>query len=104
MLVDFEKFKDDGMDLTPELKNKGRLIYFNRLYGPIYTNLVKELWRFVDCDDHYMISHVLGVKVVITEKSIATLLNMEKNEFRRIYNINPRAKYRSQEIIPTIFS
>lgn len=41
---------------------------------------------------------------MITEKSIVVLLNMEKTEGRRIYNINPRANYMSQEIIPTIFS
>lgn len=28
---------------------------------------------------------------------------MEKTEGRRIYNINPREKYMSQEIVPTIF-
>lgn len=48
-------------------------------------------------------SYVLGVKIVIIEKSIATLLNMEKTGGRQIYNINPREKYMSQEITPTIF-
>lgn len=78
LLVDFENLKDNGIDLTPELKHQGWLIYFNRLYGPTYTNMVKELWRFAYCDDHYIVSHVLGVMVVITEKSIVALLNMEK--------------------------
>lgn len=40
--------------------------------------MVKEFWIFANYDDHYIVSHFLGVKVVITEKSIATLLNMEK--------------------------
>lgn len=92
------------MDLTPELKNQGWLTCFNCLYGHIYTNLVKEFWRFTDYDDHYIVSHVLGIKMVITEKSIDTLLNMEKVGGRRIYNINPRANYMSQEVISTIFS
>ena len=78
LLVYFDNLKENGMDLTQELKNQGWFTYFNRLYGPIYTNLVKELWRFTDCDDHYIVSHVLGIKMVITEKSIATLLNLEK--------------------------
>lgn len=65
LLVDFDNLKENGMDLTQELKNQGWLTYFNRLYGPIYTNLVKELWRFADCDDHYIVSHVLGIKRVI---------------------------------------
>lgn len=80
------------MDLTQELKNQGSLSYFNRLYGPIYTYLVKELWRLADCDDHYIMSYVMGIKAVISKKSIAALLNMEKVEGRRIYSINPRAK------------
>lgn len=65
---------------------------------------MKELWRFADCDDDYIISLVLGITIVVTEKFIAALLNMEKAGGRRIYNINPRAKYMSQDIIPTIFS
>lgn len=104
LLVDFENLKENGMNLTQELKNQGQLTYFNRLYVPIYINLVKELWRFADCDDHYIVSHILGIKMVITKKSIVSLMNMEKAGGRRIYNINPMAKYMSQEIIPTIFS
>ncbi|XP_050909025.1 eukaryotic translation initiation factor 4 gamma-like [Lathyrus oleraceus] len=41
--------------------------------------------------------------MVITEKSIEKLLDMEKGGGRRIYNVNPRARYMSQEIVPTIF-
>ncbi|KAI5400592.1 hypothetical protein KIW84_065469 [Lathyrus oleraceus] len=102
-LVDFENMKRNGVDLTEELKMQGWETYFQRLYGPVYTNLVKEFWRFTDSDDHYIVSYVLGVKIVITEKSIASLLNMEKTGGRCIYNINHRAKYLSQEINPTIF-
>lgn len=41
--------------------------------------------------------------MVIIEKSIVKLLDVEKTGGRRIYNINPREKYISQEIVPTIF-
>lgn len=92
------------MDLTQELESQGWEDYFKRLYGPIYTFLVKEFWRFADCDDHCIVSYVLGIKIVITEKFIAKLLNMEIDGGRIIYNINPREKYMSQEVIPTIFS
>ncbi|XP_050902501.1 uncharacterized protein LOC127114215 [Lathyrus oleraceus] len=102
-LVDFENMKRNEIDLTKELRKKGWENYFQRLYGPIYTYLVKEFWRFVDSGDHHIVSYVLGVKMVITEKSIANLMNMENSGGRRIYNINPRAKYMSQEIILTIF-
>lgn len=35
LMVDFENIKDNNMDLTPELKHQGWLMYFKRLYGPI---------------------------------------------------------------------
>ena len=41
-LVDFENMKRNGVDLTKELKMQGWENYFQRLYGPVYTNLVKE--------------------------------------------------------------
>jgi hypothetical protein len=102
-LVDFNNMKRNGVDLTEELHQQGWGNYFQRLYGPVYPNLIKELWRFADADDHFIVFYVLGVKIVITEKSIAALLNMEKAGGRRIYNINPRAKYIAHEINPTIF-
>ncbi|KAI5399197.1 hypothetical protein KIW84_064542 [Lathyrus oleraceus] len=102
-LVDFDNMKRNGIDLTDELKKQGWENYFQRLYGPVYPNLVKEFERFSDSGDHYIVSYILGVKIVTTEKSIAALLNMEKTGGRRIYNINPRAKYLSHEINPTIF-
>lgn len=77
LLVDFDNLKKNGMDLKQELENQGWDNYFKRLYGPIYTFLVKELWRFTDCDDHCIVSYVMGIKTVITEKSITKLLNME---------------------------
>ncbi|XP_050908526.1 uncharacterized protein LOC127122190 [Lathyrus oleraceus] len=102
-LVDFDNMKRNGIDLTEELRMQGWETYFQRLYGPVYTYLIKEFWHFADSDDHYIVSHVLGVKIVITKKSIASLMNMETIGGRRIYNINPRAKYLSQEIALTIF-
>lgn len=95
LLVDFDNLKKNGINLTEELENQGLENYFKLLYVPVYIFLVKEFWRFADCDDHCIVSYVLGIKIVITEKSIAKLLNMEKDGGRRIYNINPRAKYMS---------
>ncbi|XP_050885576.1 uncharacterized protein LOC127091084 [Lathyrus oleraceus] len=102
-LMYFDNLKRNDIDLTAELEKQGWGNYFQRLHGPVYTFLVKEFWIFADCNDHCIISYVLGVKMVIIEKSIAKLLNMEKTGGKRIYNINPRAKYISQEIVPTIF-
>ena len=77
-LVDFENLRRNGVDLTEDLHKQGWENYFNRLYGPIYPLLVKEFWRHADADDQFIVSFVLGVKIVITEASIASLLNMEK--------------------------
>lgn len=95
--------KRNDIDLTEEIEKQDYGNYFKRLYSPVYTFLIKELWRFAYCDDHYTVSYVMGVKMVITENSIAKLLDMEKTGGRRIYNINPREKYMSQEIVLTIF-
>lgn len=78
LLVDFDNQKRNGIDLTEELEKQGWGNYFKRLYGHVYTFLVKEFWTFADCDDHCIVSYVLGVKMVITEKSIVKLLDMEK--------------------------
>lgn len=104
LLVDFDNLKRNEIDLIEELEKQGWGKYFKRLYGSIYTFLVKQFWRFVDSDDHCTVSYALGVKMVITEKSIVKLLYMETVGGRRIYNINPMEKYMSQETIPTIFN
>lgn len=75
-LVDFENMKHNGIDLTEDLQKQGWGNYFQRLYGPIYTFLIKEFWRFADCNDHFIVSYILRVKMVITEKSIAKLLKI----------------------------
>lgn len=41
-LVDFENMKRNGIDLTLGLRKQGWENYFQHLYGPIYTFLVKE--------------------------------------------------------------
>ena len=59
-LVDFENMRRNGVDLTEELHQQGWGNYFQRLYGPVYPNLIKEFWRFADADDHFIVSYVLG--------------------------------------------
>jgi hypothetical protein len=83
-LVDFDNLRRNGVDLTGELRQQGWENYFQRLYGPIYPLLVKEFWRFADADDNFIVSFVLGVKIVITVASIASLLNMEQSGGPRI--------------------
>ncbi|XP_050919789.1 uncharacterized protein LOC127137363 [Lathyrus oleraceus] len=62
-LVDFDNMKHNGIDFTEELRMQGWETYFQRLYDPVYTYLVKEFCRFIDADDHYIVSYILGVKM-----------------------------------------
>ena len=58
-LVDFDNLKHNDLDLTSKLEKQGWGNYFQRLYGPVYTFLIKKFWRFANCDDHCIVSYVL---------------------------------------------
>ena len=75
-LVDFDNLTAHGFDLWEDVLGQGWENFFTRLHGPIYEDLVKDFWRQAEYDDHYVVSHVLGRKIVITEQSIALLLNL----------------------------
>jgi hypothetical protein len=82
--VDFNNCAVNGMDLRPTLLFQEWENYFTRLHGPVYDLLVKEFWRHAENDNHYVVSHVLGKKIVITEKTIAQLLGLKHREGIRI--------------------
>src|ERR1044072_2432264 len=82
--VDFNNLAANGMDLRPALLFQGWENYFARLLGPVYDLLVKEFWRHAENDNHYVVSHVLGKKNIITEKTIAQLLGLKHKEGIRI--------------------
>lgn len=85
--VDFDNIAQNSadLDLRTEVISQGWENYFARLHGPVYELLVKEFWRFAECDNHYVVSHVLGRKVVITEKSIAELLGLPHRQGLRVH-------------------
>ncbi|XP_057445745.1 uncharacterized protein LOC130737899 [Lotus japonicus] len=64
--------------------------YFDRLSGPIYEKLVKEFWKHAECDDYHVVSHVLGRRIVISEKSITLLMGMEFAKGKRFQNVDNR--------------
>ena len=82
--VDFDNLAQNNLDLRVEMVAQGWENYFARLHGPTYDLLIKELWRQAECDDHHVVSHVLGRKIVITEESIAQLLGLAQSEGLRI--------------------
>ena len=83
--VDFSNLAQNDMDLRIEMTAQGWENYFARLHGPVYELLVKEFWRQAECDDHYVVSHVLGRRIVITEKSIAELLGLAHLQGLRVH-------------------
>src|ERR1044072_1565818 len=78
--VDFNNCAVNGMDLRPTLLFQEWENYFTRLHGPVYDLLVKEFWRHAENDNHYVVSHVLGKKIIITEKIITQLLGLSHGE------------------------
>src|ERR1044072_9016006 len=82
--VDFNNLAANGMDLRTALLFQGWENYFARLHGPVYDLLVKEFWRQAENDNHYVVSHVLEKKIIITEKINAQLLGLNHREGIRI--------------------
>src|ERR1044072_2010519 len=74
--VDFNNFASNGMDTWPEVISQGWENYFARLHGPVYEKLVKEFWKQADYDNHHVVSHVLGKRIIITEETIVQLLGL----------------------------
>jgi hypothetical protein len=83
--VDFNNINSNGCDLRPEMIFQGWENYFARLHGPVYELLVKDFWKQAECDDHYVVSHVLGIRIIITEKYIAQLLGLNHREGLRVH-------------------
>src|ERR1044072_547978 len=52
--VDFKKLAANAMDLSHEMISRGWEMYFARIHGPVYEDLVKDFWRQADCDSHYV--------------------------------------------------
>src|ERR1044072_7079024 len=78
--VNFNNMAANKMDLRQDVDFQGWGKFFERLNGPTYEKIVKEFWKHATCDDNYIVSHVLGKKVVITEKLIARLLELNHRE------------------------
>src|ERR1044072_4946405 len=85
--VDFDNIakKSSDLDLREEMISQGWENYFARLHGPVYELLIKEFWRHAECDNHYVVSHVLGRKIVISEKSITKLLGLPHLQGLRVH-------------------
>ena len=73
LIVDFNSLKENGFDLSEDIKAQGWEKYFDRLVGPTFPILVKEFWIHASSSNHQVTSYVMGKKIVITEDLIGKL-------------------------------
>src|SRR3954469_22323458 len=78
--VNFENMKVHGFKPDAKTMAQGWSNYLDRLVGPIYPPLVKYFWAHATVTPTAIISFVLGHEVVITEKLIRKLYNLDDKE------------------------
>src|SRR3954464_10460773 len=78
--VDINNLKANGFQCDARIFEQGWSKYLDRLVGPIYPELVKDLWVHATVTPTAIISFVLGHEVVITEKLIRKLYNLDDEE------------------------
>src|SRR3954470_16894876 len=78
--VDINNLKANGFQCDARIFEQGWSKYLDRLVGPIYPELVKDFWVHATVTPTAIISFVLGHEVVITEKLIRTLYNLDDKE------------------------
>ena len=84
LIVDFTSLKENGFDLTEEIRAQGWEKYFDRLVGPTFPILVKEFWIHASASTHQVTSYIMGKKIVITEDHIARLIGYNGGGIRCI--------------------
>src|SRR4051812_24303460 len=78
--VDINNLKANGFQCDARIFEQGWSKYLDRLVGPIYPELVKDFWVHATVTPTAIISFVLGHEVVITEKLIRKLYNLDDEE------------------------
>ncbi|XP_058733461.1 uncharacterized protein LOC131605081 [Vicia villosa] len=102
-LVDFQNPVDNDFDLRDELIAQRWENFFERLHGPVYEALVRDLFKHAECDDLYITSHVLGSMIAITKKSISDLLGMTFLDEECVYGKDNKSKFVRSDIHKAIF-
>src|ERR1044072_6790516 len=102
--VDFFNLLRNGFDLGEEVRFQGWEKFFTRLNGPVYEALVKEFWKHAEFDHYYDVSHVLGKRIIITEKIIGQLLDLNHREGIRISGRNDKGRFVSTVVNKKIFT
>ncbi|XP_058758267.1 uncharacterized protein LOC131631491, partial [Vicia villosa] len=79
-MVDFESLLEHGFNVKETMLVQGWSNYFERLIGPVYPHLVMDFWKHATVTPTAIISFVLGHEIVITEKLIRKLYNLDDSE------------------------
>ena len=74
LIIDFESLQENGFNLYEDVTAQGWNRYFDRLLGPTFPILVKELWIHASSSNHQVTSYVMGKKIVITKDLIGKLI------------------------------
>src|ERR1044072_3235835 len=91
--VDFDNIMQNGFDLHKKVRYQGWEKFFTSLNGPVYEALVKEFWKQAECDHYHVVSHVLGKRIIITEKTIGQLIGLNHREGIRISGRNDKGGF-----------
>src|ERR1044072_8568505 len=102
--VDFDNLSQNGFDLREEVHFQGWEKFFTRLNGPVYGALVKEVWKQAECDHYHVVSHVLGKRIIITEKTIGELFGLNHREGIRIGGRNDKDEFINMVVNKKIFT
>src|SRR3954469_6679615 len=79
-VVDFENLRANGFHPDARILVQGWANSLDRLVGPIYPDLVKDFWVHATVTPTAIISFVLGHEVVVSEKMIRNLYNLDDEE------------------------
>src|SRR3954471_10141793 len=78
--VDIKDLKANGFQCDARIFEQGWSKYLDRLVGPIYPDLVKDFWVHATVTPTAIMSFVLGHEVIISEKLIRKLYNLNDEE------------------------
>lgn len=72
--------------------------FFEIRYGPVYEDLGKDFWKHDECDNHHIISHFLGHKIIIINKYISNLIGMEFLKGNHVFGKDGKSKFVKETI------
>ena len=101
--VDLVNLFQNDFNLYEDIHSQDWEIFFSRLNGPTYETLVKEFWKMAEYDRRHIVSHVLGKRIIITEKTLGELLCLDHREGIRIGGRNEKDNFISKVINKEIF-